>query len=29
MTVSSIALIGGGRMPKPGKVLLIHYGVLF
>ncbi|MBB6216464.1 magnesium chelatase family protein [Anaerosolibacter carboniphilus] len=28
-TISSIALIGGGRMPKPGEVSLAHYGVLF
>ncbi|MDF2545765.1 MAG: YifB family Mg chelatase-like ATPase [Anaerosolibacter sp.] len=28
-TISSIALIGGGRMPKPGEVSLAHYGILF
>jgi magnesium chelatase family protein len=28
-TISNIALIGGGTMPKPGEVSLAHYGVLF
>ncbi|KXG75735.1 Competence protein ComM [Thermotalea metallivorans] len=28
-TISSIALVGGGRVPKPGEVSLAHYGVLF
>ncbi|QEK12287.1 YifB family Mg chelatase-like AAA ATPase [Crassaminicella thermophila] len=28
-TISSVALVGGGRKPKPGEVSLAHYGVLF
>lgn len=28
-TASSVSLIGGGRMPKPGEVSLAHHGVLF
>jgi magnesium chelatase family protein len=28
-TISSISLIGGGKVPKPGEVSLSHYGVLF
>ncbi|KUO72889.1 MAG: magnesium chelatase [Clostridia bacterium BRH_c25] len=28
-TMSSAALIGGGRVPHPGEVSLSHYGVLF
>lgn len=28
-TISRVALVGGGRIPRPGEVSLSHYGVLF
>lgn len=28
-TISDIALIGGGQMPRPGEVSLAHHGILF
>ncbi len=28
-TISNVALVGGGRLPKPGEISLAHRGILF
>ena len=28
-TISHVALVGGGRLPKPGEISLAHHGILF
>lgn len=28
-TISNVALVGGGQVPKPGQISLAHHGVLF
>ena len=28
-TISGVALVGGGRLPRPGEITLAHHGILF